>query len=135
MIIYDRLWETMKEKGMTQYRLIKYYGFSAGQLGRLKRNAYVSTHTIDVLCTILNCSAEDVLEFRLDETLNPRLGIDPSVAVDPPKKPIKKQRGAKSTRSIFILFFWKIISQWMDDLSFFHFFHRIQDREKEGSIA
>lgn len=91
MIIYDRLWETMKEKGMTQYRLIKYYGFSAGQLGRLKRNAYVSTHTIDVLCTILNCSAEDVLEFRLDQSINPRLGIDPSVAVNPPKKPIKKQ--------------------------------------------
>ncbi|MEH2929786.1 helix-turn-helix transcriptional regulator [Candidatus Ventrimonas sp. KK005] len=67
MILYDRLWETMKAKGMTQYRLIHYYKFSAGQLGRLRKNAYVSTHTIHVLCTILNCSVEDVMEFRKEE--------------------------------------------------------------------
>ena len=34
LITYDKLWETMKEKQITQYRLIKYYGFSAGQIGR-----------------------------------------------------------------------------------------------------
>jgi len=88
MIIYDRLWETMKTKGISQYRLIKYYGFSAGQIGRLKKNAYVSTHTIDVLCTILNCSVEDIIEFRLDTSLNPKLGIDPSVATKPPCIPL-----------------------------------------------
>ena len=52
MVTYDRLWETMKAKGVTQYRLIKYYGISAGQIGRLKKNMYVSTHTLDVLCNI-----------------------------------------------------------------------------------
>ena len=41
MITYDKLWKTMKEKQMTQYRLIRYYGFSAGQIGRLKKNMYV----------------------------------------------------------------------------------------------
>ena len=66
MIIYDRLWETMKTKGISQYRLIKYYGFSAGQIGRLKKNSYVSTHTLDVLCTILNCPIEDIIEFIKD---------------------------------------------------------------------
>ena len=43
MVTFDRLWETMERKGITQYRLIKYYGFSAGQLNRLKNNSYVST--------------------------------------------------------------------------------------------
>lgn len=80
MVIYDRLWETMKTKGISQYRLMKYYGISAGQIGRLKKNSYVSTHTIDVLCTILNCRVEDVMEFRLDTSPNPQLGIDPAVA-------------------------------------------------------
>ncbi len=75
MILYNRLWETMREKGISQYRLIKYYGFSSGQLSRLKQNAYVSTHTLDVLCTILNCSIEDVMEFRLDASYNPALGL------------------------------------------------------------
>ena len=38
MITYDKLWETMKKKQISQYRMIRYYGVSAGQLGRLKKN-------------------------------------------------------------------------------------------------
>ncbi|MDO5418120.1 MAG: helix-turn-helix transcriptional regulator, partial [Lachnospiraceae bacterium] len=64
MISYNRLWETMQKKNVTQYRLIKYYGISAGQLGRLKKNMYVSTHTIEMLCSILHCPVEDVMEVR-----------------------------------------------------------------------
>lgn len=66
MITYDKLWETMKKKNISQYRLIKYYGVSAGQIGRLKKNMYVSTHTIEILCGILNCRVEDVFEYQPD---------------------------------------------------------------------
>lgn len=66
MITYDKLWITMKEKDVSQYRLIKYYGFSAGQIGRLKKNMYVSTHTLETLCSILNCNVEDIVEYRPD---------------------------------------------------------------------
>lgn len=38
MITYQRLWETMKKRGITQYHLIKREKFSAGQIGRLKNN-------------------------------------------------------------------------------------------------
>lgn len=67
MVTYEKLWETMKAKNITQYRLIKYYGISAGQIGRLKKNMYVSTHTLDVLCNILRCPVEDIMEIRLDD--------------------------------------------------------------------
>ena len=67
MIRYDRLWDTMKEKGITQYRLIKGYGFSAGQIGRLKKNMHVSTHTLETLCSILKCRLEDIAEYIPDE--------------------------------------------------------------------
>lgn len=67
MVVYDRLWETMASRGISQYRLIKYYGFSSGQLDRLRNNSYISTHTIDVLCTILDCRVEDIMEFRMDQ--------------------------------------------------------------------
>ena len=60
MISYEPLWKTMKEKGITQYSLIKNFHFSAGQLSRLRNNSYVSTHTIDLLCNILNCNIEDI---------------------------------------------------------------------------
>lgn len=66
IVTYNRLWETMKRKHVTQYRLIKQYGFSAGQIGRLKKNMYVSTHTIEVLCSILNCQVEEVMEIIPD---------------------------------------------------------------------
>jgi len=66
MILYERLWETMKEKQISQYRLIHSYHFSAGQIGRLKKNEYVSTHTIEVLCQILDCNVEDIMEYRPD---------------------------------------------------------------------
>jgi len=64
MIIYDKLWKTMKEKGITQYALIKQFRISPAQITRLKRNESVSTHTIDIFCEILNCNVEDIMEYR-----------------------------------------------------------------------
>lgn len=66
MVKYDRLWETMKRKNVSQYRLINHYKISAGQLGRLRKNRYVSTHTLEMLCRILECSVEDVIEIVFD---------------------------------------------------------------------
>lgn len=66
MIVYDKLWATMKDKKISQYRLIKYYHLSAGQIARLKKNMYVSTQTIERLCNILSCSIDDIMEFRPD---------------------------------------------------------------------
>ena len=67
MISYDKLWETMKEKDISQYKLIKDYGISAGQLSRLRANVHISTHTIDMLCSILKCNVEDILTYYPDE--------------------------------------------------------------------
>lgn len=70
MIVFDPLWKTMKERNISQYRLIKHYGISSGQISRLRNNMYVSTHTIEVLCTILDCSVSDIMEFHLDNSEN-----------------------------------------------------------------
>lgn len=67
MISYQRLWETMRTKGITKYALISFHHISPSQLTRLKRNEYVSTHTIEVFCRILDCRVEDVMEFIPDE--------------------------------------------------------------------
>lgn len=67
MISYDRLWQTMKGKNVTQYTLIKKYGISPGQITRLKRNESVSTHTIEMFCKILKCDVEDIMQYIDDE--------------------------------------------------------------------
>ncbi|MBR0415120.1 MAG: helix-turn-helix transcriptional regulator [Clostridia bacterium] len=64
MIVYDKLWTTLKEKNISQYKLIKEYHISNGQLDRLRKNGNVSTHTLDVLCQILECNLEDIAEYK-----------------------------------------------------------------------
>ena len=67
MIVYDRLWQTMKSKNISQYKLIQEYGYSLGQLDRLRKNQSVSVYTLDTLCRILDCNLEDIAEYRPDE--------------------------------------------------------------------
>ena len=64
MIVYDGLWQIMKDRGVSQYALIKRYGVSPAQITRLKRNAGVSTNTIDKLCRILKCSVSEIVEYK-----------------------------------------------------------------------
>ena len=64
MISYDKLWDTMKLKGISQYALIHKYNISPAQITRLKRNESVSTHTIDVFCEILQCQVEDIMQHH-----------------------------------------------------------------------
>ena len=66
MIIYDGLWAVMKEKGVSQYALIKKHKISPAQITRLKRNESVSTHTIDTFCPILECQVEDIMKYVPD---------------------------------------------------------------------
>ena len=63
MIVFDRLWKTMKERGLSLYKLIKEYKISTGQLDRLRKNENVNTYTLDQLCRILNCGLEDIAEY------------------------------------------------------------------------
>lgn len=62
MIKYDRLWITMKEKGITQYDLYTYYNVNRSQLDRLRHNKNIEVNTIDKLCNILQCRVEDIME-------------------------------------------------------------------------
>ena len=67
MIVYDRLWETMKKKGVSQYKLLKEYGFSAGQLDRIRRGESITMYTLNSLCKILDCAVEEIIEYVPEE--------------------------------------------------------------------
>ena len=67
VISYDKLWDTMKQKGVSQYTLIKVHNISPAQITRLKRNESVSTHTIDMFCKILNCDVGEIMEYIPDD--------------------------------------------------------------------
>ena len=68
MIVFDKLWQTMKEKNVSQYQLIKNHGFSTGQLDRLRKNQNVNSYTMNTLCEILDCRLEDIAEYKKSDT-------------------------------------------------------------------
>lgn len=68
MITFEPLWETMKEKKISQYKLIKEYKISTGQLDRLRKNGNVNTYTLNLLCDILNCDLSDIARYTKDDT-------------------------------------------------------------------
>lgn len=63
MIVFDRLWITMKEKGFSTYRLRETCGIDSKTIRRLKANENMETKTIDRICTALDCRIEDTAEF------------------------------------------------------------------------
>lgn len=67
MIVFNRLWQTMKDRGVSQYKLIKEYGISTGQLDRLRKNENVNSYTLNQLCDILHCRLEDIAEYIEDD--------------------------------------------------------------------
>lgn len=67
MISYHPFYKTLKDKGVSTYKLINQHGISRSLLDRLKHNKPISTVTLDDLCKILSCKVEDIIVFVDDE--------------------------------------------------------------------
>ncbi len=97
MISYSRLWETMEKKSITKYYLIHYCQVSSGQLNRLKHNRYVSTHTIEMLCRLLSCRIEDIMEYQPDFLpADDALSVPEAANYKPRKKAASSRKKAPS---------------------------------------
>lgn len=66
MIRFDRLWNTMKEKGISTYTLREKCGIDSKTVRRLRANENIETKTIDKLCAALHCRIEDIAEYTED---------------------------------------------------------------------
>ncbi|MBR2715719.1 MAG: helix-turn-helix transcriptional regulator [Ruminococcus sp.] len=66
MIIFDKLWQTMNEKGISTYTLREKCGIDSKTVRRLKANENIETKTLSKLCDALNCKLEDIAEYVKD---------------------------------------------------------------------
>lgn len=66
MIVFDKLWRLMKEKGVSTYRLREECGIDSKTVRRLKANENVETKTLSKLCAVLGCRLEDIAEYIPD---------------------------------------------------------------------
>ena len=64
MISYQPFYETLLQKGITEYHLIYKQGFSANTLYRMKKGEAISTRTLDALCYALDCEVYDLIKFE-----------------------------------------------------------------------
>ncbi|MBR6569083.1 MAG: helix-turn-helix transcriptional regulator [Clostridia bacterium] len=63
MITFDRLWVTMRQKGVSTYHLREKCGIDSKTIRRLRANENIETKTLDKLCEALDCRIEDILEY------------------------------------------------------------------------
>lgn len=62
MVDYSPLWQTMKEKEISQYFLIQ-HGIAGKTIYNMKRNSHISTSTLEKLCNLLDCEPNDIVRF------------------------------------------------------------------------
>ena len=67
MIVFDRLWETMRQKGFSTYQLREYCGIDNKTIRRLKANENVETKTLNKICFVLTCKLEEIAEYKTEE--------------------------------------------------------------------
>ncbi len=67
MIVFDKLWETMKKKGISTYALRERCGIDSKTVRRLRANENIETKTLDKLCAALHCGLCDIAEYIEDQ--------------------------------------------------------------------
>ena len=63
MIDFSPLWETMKERNITQYYLLQ-NGIDNKTLDSLKKNKNITVLTMEKLCDIIGCTPNDIVRFK-----------------------------------------------------------------------
>ena len=66
MMSYETLFRKMKEKGINSYQLQK-MGFNRATYYSIKEGNSVSTNTLHLLCKLLECKVQDIIEYIPDE--------------------------------------------------------------------
>ena len=67
MIVFNKLWKLMEEKGISTYVLREKCGIDSKTVRRLKANENTETKTLNKLCNLLDCKLEDIAEFIKDK--------------------------------------------------------------------
>ncbi len=64
MINYSPLWKTMTKKNISTYTLIEKYNINPRTVNNLKHNRSITMYTLERLCSILQCTPNDIVKFE-----------------------------------------------------------------------
>ena len=63
MIVYYKLWDMLKRKGISKQDFQKAIGCGSNTMQAMRDNNYVNLKTIDKICEFLECQPGDVIEY------------------------------------------------------------------------
>ena len=66
-IVYEKLLELMKQKGITSYTIRKNNIIGQATLTNIKNGGDIDTRTIAKFCELLDCQPGDILEYVPDK--------------------------------------------------------------------
>ena len=64
MIVFDRLWQTMKLRELSTYQLREKCGIDSKTIRRLRASENIETKTLDKLCSVRHCTLDDIAEYK-----------------------------------------------------------------------
>lgn len=70
MIIYNKLFRLLIEKGMTKEQLKNSAGLSSGTMTKISKGESVTLKTINSICEVFQCQPGDILTWVSDETMS-----------------------------------------------------------------
>ena len=62
-VSYKKLFHILIDRGISNAQLQQMAGFSANITTRLKNNTYISMESIEKICSALNCTVDEILDF------------------------------------------------------------------------
>lgn len=66
MIVYIHILERLSAAGYSSYRIQREHLIPGSSLDRLRRNAPISTETLDTVCRLCGCQPGDILRWVPD---------------------------------------------------------------------
>lgn len=66
MIVYEKLWIVMEQRGISTYPLREKCGIDSKTIRRLRANENMEMKTLNKLCDVLKCKLEEIAEYVPD---------------------------------------------------------------------
>lgn len=67
MIVFDELWDVLKQKRVSAYQLREICRIDSKTVRRLWANDYMETKALNKLCMVSDCRLEDMAKYIPDE--------------------------------------------------------------------
>lgn len=67
MMSYNPFWKTIKDRNISTYALINKHGILPDTIQRLREGRPITTKTLELLCEVIECKVEDIVQYLPDD--------------------------------------------------------------------